>query len=119
MTSTTTPVTYEQRLQEAVEYLAVRYEERDNFLSDSDLLDAAERYSIDWHPDAPIDCPRPDFDRMILDLYAILSPDEGPDVWTPPQVVAAGTEVHEAFRTAMAMFNTVCFMAGGYTEDVS
>lgn len=28
-------------------------------------------------------------------------------------------EVHAAFRTAIAVFNVVCFMAGGYVEDPS
>jgi hypothetical protein len=27
-------------------------------------------------------------------------------------------EVHDTIRTAMAVFNTVCFMAGGYPEPV-
>jgi hypothetical protein len=99
-------VTYEMRLQEALQYLQTRYVERDNFLSDSDILDAAERYSIDWHPDASVDCPRPDYDQLVEDLYESLTP-------------KAEESVHEAFRIAMAMFNVVCFMAGGYVEDVS
>lgn len=99
-------VTYEDRLTEATEWLAARYVERGDFLSDSDILDAAERYSIDWHPDAAVDCPRPDYDRMIGDLYESLTPKPDP-------------AVREAFRIAMAMFNVVCFMAGGYMKDGS
>lgn len=106
MTNTTTPVTYDDRLTEAVQYLADRYVERGNFLSDSDILDAAERYAVDWHPDAPVDCPRPDYDRLVNDLYESLTPKDS-------------TGRQAALRTAMAMFNIVCFMAGGYVEDES
>lgn len=106
--TTTTPVTYDDRRTEALDYLAERYVERGNFLSDSDLMDAAERYSIDWNPEADIDTPRPDYDRLVGDLYETLTPPPEASEWRAAHtgqldtITATLTEVLDATRGVLA-----------------
>jgi hypothetical protein len=64
-------VSYEDRLLLAVEWLAMRFEQRDNFLADSDLIDAAELFTTSER--APDDWDEPwvddsDFERLINEL---------------------------------------------------
>jgi hypothetical protein len=43
----TEALNYEDRLTLAIDFLIMRFEKRDNFLTDSDVLDAAEAYTTD------------------------------------------------------------------------
>lgn len=73
---------YDDRFAEALAWLAVRYEERGEFLSDSDILDAADKFTTSVRGAATD--PEPwtlpdngaDHDRLVEDLDIACTPEE-------------------------------------------
>jgi hypothetical protein len=59
--------TYADRRALSIAWLTLRFEERDSFLSDSDVLTAAELFALDYDADAEV---RPDYERLRDDLFA-------------------------------------------------
>lgn len=66
---------FTDRLALAYEAAVIRWEERDGFLPDSDLLDIADRFTTDapCGDDDPADRVRADRDALIESLYALLT----------------------------------------------
>lgn len=67
---------FEDRVLLAHEYLSKRYEQRGNFLSDSDVMDAADLFTVDVRADADSDdlwvTTGVDHDALLYRLFADL-----------------------------------------------
>lgn len=73
----TTTLTYPDRFLLALDYLRLRYQQRDGFLSDSDLMDASERWTTE-QPDEPgFYSEDGDWQRLLNALYGVVFPAEG------------------------------------------
>lgn len=75
MSTTAAPLAFEDRLTLAHAHLAARYEARGNFLSDDDLLDAANLFTTSVFREDECDWSDGDRERLVEALFALCTED--------------------------------------------